>query len=221
MSQGVDLEIELRPLLEEQDTKVSARPPQCAVEVVRDRSNPSLGYITLEVRGFVADDARRLRRSFSGALNAYTAVLATEERKVSELNPGADPNGEDFARILAASEIADWKERASLCLLKATRDICFLGVVGYEPGQLRLYGQPLPYATEEREVLGSKRTGLSMQALLWLEKGGFGFALATQILRVSEGKPALTKEEQWAKPKEVAQKSANPFEEAPAPSPVN
>lgn len=219
---GVDLDLELAPLFEERQSRVSKDPPTATIEVVRNQTDPSKGYITLEVRGFVSEDDRRLRKALSGAFTAYYAVQGAEARRIQELNPAGDtdPSGAAFAKEIARAESEDWSERASLCLIKAARDICFLGVIGYELGQLRNNGRPIPYTKEDREVFGQKRTGLSMEALIWLERGEFLIRTALQILLVSEGKAPRTKEEQW--PKEAAPNSAPPLEaKAPVGSQVN
>ncbi len=197
----IDLDTELSLLFEETPSRVSTLPQKGTLEIVRDRANVAAGYIVLEVRGFLDEDDKPLRRAFLAALDAHAAVAKVEARRREELNPlgKADPAGEAFAAALVKTELGEWKNKAVLRLHVAAQHICFLGVVGYAAGQLKHRGEDIPYATEEREVLGKKRTGLATKPLAWLEAAGFTLRLAIQLLSFSAGIPLPTKEEQWTK----------------------
>ena len=166
-----------------------------------------LGEVTLTVRGFSGEDHEALRRPLDQAWEAWRVVHAAIESQKAEINPmgQADAIGEKVASELVHGRLGKWAERANREVVTASRVICFLGVVGWQAGQLRHKGQDVPYSTEDRIILGKTRQGLSTLPLGLLESAGCTLTLAREILRVSDGRPAPKEATKEADPLALAE----------------
>ena len=214
MDNGIDLELDLETLFSEPPSRVSDVPEVREVEVVRDAKDPKKGFVVVRVQGLSNGDRLALGRQYDQALRVFQGVQEARANRAAQLNPDGpvDPVGVAYAMQKSSVEAEQWSVKAVQALLKACVDICALGVVGWEAGQLRYKGANVDPAQESRLILGRPRQGLCTKALQWLEAGGFSFRLAAAVFAVSDARPVLTKEQQWGK--EETPRKADPLDAA-------
>lgn len=210
----MNLDLELEGLFLEAPSRVSLVPAVRTVEIVASPKDPSKGFIVVQVQGLLSEDRIALGRQLQSAINVFHSVNNAKLRRAKDINPdgSVDAIGQAFAAAQTDAEAGKWATKATANLLKAAREICAVGVVGWEAGQLRYKGADLIYSQEEQLIQQRPRFGLASLPLKWLEAGGFSVALALAVLAVSDSEEVNTKEQQWGQ-KEVP-KEGHPLDAA-------